>query len=123
MYIWGRPPKGPGGGACTALGLAAAGAVRRWAQGREGGGELGKGTHTHTNTRQSPNILNKNQTYSTKVIAKTDETKPQETIQSSGILDKALEYSTRVSTNVNNCYLTYNMKCSLFKMICITNKI
>ena len=47
-----------------------AGAVRRGVRGGEGKeNNLGRG---HTNTRQSPNILNQNQTYSTKVVAKTD---------------------------------------------------
>ena len=56
-FSWGRdrlgpppPPRGPGGG-------------------KGGRDELGRG---HTNTRQSPNILDKSPTHSTKVAAKAD---------------------------------------------------
>ena len=53
-----------------------------------GGGLIWVGVGTPSNTIQSPSMLNKNPTYSTKVTTKANQTKPQKTRQSPKRLDK-----------------------------------
>ena len=55
--------------------------------------------------------------------APKDYTKPQKTIQSPGILNKTLKYSKRIATNVNNRYLTYNIRYPILRMTYMHKKV
>ena len=57
----------------------------------------------------------KSSSYNRSNKAPKDYTKPQKIIQSSRILNKTQNHSTWVATNVNNCYLTSNIRCPLPK--------
>ena len=62
----------------------------------------------------NPSMLDKNTPCSTQVAAKTDQTKPQQIVQKSAMIGKALKYETRLrniqlTTNKYD-HVTYNIK-------------